>query len=245
MRKSEATGAPTGREARTILRFVISFMCNPPLLLFRRLNHWTPQGGYHCAGLASSELQERRPHSPRFRTPLQRHSGHPPLPPPVGKQPRVPWRTQVPEALHEASSLGACTVKLPAGRRRRICFMELFGNYAKHDESERHFRKFRRAIGLDSNPARRSLPMRRCMRTGVNPGSHRPQSVLCIRDHLHWIIALSLYPGLRYTNSAVDSRLRQCCVAELKPESLSAALYSRRLWAVPITCKGLGWLTWI
>jgi hypothetical protein len=29
MRKSEAIGAPTGREARTILRFVISFMCYP------------------------------------------------------------------------------------------------------------------------------------------------------------------------------------------------------------------------
>ena len=31
MRKSEATGAPTGREARTNLRFVVPLMCNPSL----------------------------------------------------------------------------------------------------------------------------------------------------------------------------------------------------------------------
>jgi len=29
MRKSEATGAPTGREARTILRFIVALICNP------------------------------------------------------------------------------------------------------------------------------------------------------------------------------------------------------------------------
>jgi len=46
MRKSEATGAPTGREARTILWFIVSLIRNP--FLFSRSSDLT--NGYHKEG---------------------------------------------------------------------------------------------------------------------------------------------------------------------------------------------------